>query len=396
MYKKGVIHRDVSAYNGIITKTGGHIIDFDHSKITTQFMPLPRDGTTLDPGLRTLLSRQYDDESIQLAQDTYGGQAAIYLLGVSYLRSLSVDGHVHTVQDLGWRVRDGPFYDRPLFTGGRAGKGYITGTPPFISPQLTGDVAHDGIHDGDSLWWVFFFILVKYTGPGTPQSREISKSNAPSSDGPRDASLTASGVESAENILRVYFLSEDETTLRKDKLKLFTDKALLDRILEHAVSDYFNDLKPLIKSWYDLLRHAWRYPNGYEYHYPHHSVRELLEKALSDIQATPDDEYAAMIQTEEKRRKEWYEDDRKAVFNQVTIRGLEESGDTLNDPPPAISQEPQNTVARPATPPPIPSTFADPTTPPPQAQNKGIHLLSPSTLSSSSGRPQKKTRKRDS
>ncbi|XP_006458684.1 hypothetical protein AGABI2DRAFT_176932 [Agaricus bisporus var. bisporus H97] len=34
LYKKGIIHRDVSPGNLIISDSGGHIIDFDHSKIT--------------------------------------------------------------------------------------------------------------------------------------------------------------------------------------------------------------------------------------------------------------------------------------------------------------------------------------------------------------------------
>ncbi|KAF9439421.1 hypothetical protein P691DRAFT_837585, partial [Macrolepiota fuliginosa MF-IS2] len=289
MYKKGVIHRDVSAYNGIITKTGGHIIDFDHSKISTRTTALPRAQTVLGLADRMRLSRDYDDESIQLAERVYGEEAA-------FLQRFENHDGMHTAQTLGWCTKDEPLYDRPVFTNRRPGKGYITGTPPFISPQLTPKVAHDGIHDGDSLWWVLFLILVSYTGPGTPRFRKIS--DPPGSNGPQDTSLAA-GIKAAEDTRRDYFFLGDEAVLRDKKLELFQDKARLDQILKHVVSDYFSDLESLIVGWYNLLKCAWSWPCGYEYHYPHRKVRNLLQKTLEKIQASSEDEhkkYHAMIE----------------------------------------------------------------------------------------------------
>ncbi|KAF9453694.1 hypothetical protein P691DRAFT_771245 [Macrolepiota fuliginosa MF-IS2] len=393
MYKNGIIHRDVSLHNGIITKTGGHIIDFDHSKITTQFAPLPRDGAALDLSQCALLSRAYGDEVIQLAERIYGELAGTYLLNASIAHRPSPHSNAYTAHDLGWCAEDGPLYDRPLFTNGQPGKGYITGTPPFTSPQLAAGVVHNGVHDSDSHWWLLFFILVRYTGPATLRSRKTSSD-------PQDTSSTTGSPEDIEDtedtedtILRKYFFLEDEASLRINKINLFKDKKLLLQILE-GVSDYFIDLKPLVVSWYDLLTCAWTWPRSYEYHYPHPSVRKVLQRTLSVIEAGGADErirYSAMIQTEATRRENWYQDNRKAIFNQVTFHALAQSRDELDDPPPPIySHGPRNTATRLIMPPPVPITHDYPTTPPAQAQNKSVHYLSPSNSSPSSARPEKK------
>ena len=101
-YRAGIIQRDISDYNIIISNGEGHLIDFDCSKVTQRFQPqVNGDHQRIEESFRQLLPEEFEESVISRAEEIMGssGSAKHYLTGL-------LVNNVHTrplsFNDLGW------------------------------------------------------------------------------------------------------------------------------------------------------------------------------------------------------------------------------------------------------------------------------------------------------
>ncbi|KXN89335.1 hypothetical protein AN958_05833 [Leucoagaricus sp. SymC.cos] len=309
-YRNGIIHRDVSINNILVNEGYGHLIDFDHSKISTRFEPLePINGKKLDPGFRALMKhRHFDEELLDEIERIYGSDAETYLslIRTGYSFSERDQGTAVSFERLGW-IRER--YKIPVFASRRAGRGLMTGTFAFVNCHLDPDDArkpHTAIHDVESLFWVFVYIALCFQGPGA-EKRNLEDEN-----------------------LRYYihYLFNDDSS-RKHKKNIFEEEDMFDELLSHFHS-YFEDLKILVREWRSILNLAYGFQRGMEFNYPHSIVRQRIESALRSV-----GKKEVPLPGEVQRRKRLDEESKKAITQQVTtfalLRGINSGGEVETD-----------------------------------------------------------------
>ena len=101
-YRKGIVQRDVSTNNIIVSSGEGHLIDFDHAKFTGQFKSVPNGvPKRIEEDFRKPFLRKFDEAVISRAEEMMGNStdASIYL--VTLQKGIET-GEPLTFQDLGW------------------------------------------------------------------------------------------------------------------------------------------------------------------------------------------------------------------------------------------------------------------------------------------------------
>ena len=101
-YREGIVQRDVSVNNIIVSNGEGHLIDFDHAKFTGQFKSVANGvPKRIEEDLRKIFLREFDEAVISRAEEMMGNStdASIYL--VTLQKGIET-GEPLTFQDLGW------------------------------------------------------------------------------------------------------------------------------------------------------------------------------------------------------------------------------------------------------------------------------------------------------
>jgi len=98
-YREGIIQRDVSVNNIIVSNGEGHLIDFDHAKFTGQFKSVANGvPKRIEEDFRKPFLRKFDEAVISRAEEMMGNPAE-YLS--SLLEGIEAEEPL-TLQDLGW------------------------------------------------------------------------------------------------------------------------------------------------------------------------------------------------------------------------------------------------------------------------------------------------------
>ncbi|KAF8518112.1 hypothetical protein BU17DRAFT_48989 [Hysterangium stoloniferum] len=269
-YLSGVLHRDVSAGNILIcpqgsdtTKACGRLIDLDHGKQSTVFLPTVATTSDFnDPKLEKLvhLSQYFlqgrdlfvDEDvvrtalrSINLDPDVANMYIQASLKGIS--RQLTTVDPC-SVSDLGWQCS---VEKLPTFQDHKPRKGLRTGTVPYMSHEVlasgysglyvrrtdkTGQLwVHDAVHDMESFLWVIIYLALTRQSPGGSRRQELEAGDR-------------RGAVLREVIARFFDYPPD--TLQIEKQRLFT-VGVGDQILENDILEnfhpYFTPLKRLVR-----------------------------------------------------------------------------------------------------------------------------------------------------
>ncbi|KAF5356954.1 hypothetical protein D9756_006628 [Leucocoprinus leucothites] len=288
-YRHGVIQRDVSVNNIFLSSGTGHLIDFDHCKLSTRMVvpePPPKHKLTMEE--RNFYSGFLSDRLFDTAERMYGKEAWIYL---TTARRPWKSMYPHPSDrlspgDLGWIDK---LYTIPNFKDHELGPARATGTPAFISCHLKSRYRfpHTAIHDMESFWWVLVYICIKFSGPGVPKLDEASR-----------------------NILGFYFSGREISQPKKEGVFVYGTE--LESLLNHF-DPYFDDLKALIHNWHSVIKLAFEFRIGMEFNYPHGIIIHLIDEALKNINET------AMAQDEDDRRRRIHEENAKAIQVQKTV-----------------------------------------------------------------------------
>ena len=107
-YREGIVQRDVSTNNIIISNGEGHLIDFDHAKFTGRFKSVANGASErIEEKLRTYFLDKFDEEVISRAEKIMGNSnhASSYLMALQ--KGIEVKEPL-TLQDLGWCEKVSP------------------------------------------------------------------------------------------------------------------------------------------------------------------------------------------------------------------------------------------------------------------------------------------------
>ncbi|EKM83213.1 hypothetical protein AGABI1DRAFT_104927 [Agaricus bisporus var. burnettii JB137-S8] len=296
LYKKGIIHRDVSPGNLIISDSGGHIIDFDHSKIAFEMS-------------NSVVERKEGQDVFEVALEILKPERRAR----DYVRNLKVLWDVEdrsaTPDDFRWPMKAGPVY-----SFGRRGKGdgfftNIQGTYPYLSHHLQSADFHHCTHDLDSLFWFMNSLPLTLEGPGGKkrQNPPLDIIKTYYNGGPPKKALLASS----------FFIGGDEWD-----------------VMTANYSDYFKDLIPLMVKWYRFVNIACKFDGAFEYHQPHEILVEIIDEAINGL--GPDSEvengYVGHAEEEKQKRQKEKDNMEKAISRQMTIAALFEESDSNTMP----------------------------------------------------------------
>ncbi|KAF7777867.1 hypothetical protein Agabi119p4_3939 [Agaricus bisporus var. burnettii] len=266
LYKKGVIHRDISPANLLISHSGGHIIDFDHSKIAFE------KGVEVEPPT----GQNVEEIATKLLKND--DKADLYVRALE--RLWKIRGRPATPEDFAWPTQDG----------------FVTGTYHFLSPHLSERPFHDCTHDLDSLFWSLNSIPLRFDGPGGKERQD-----------------------KPEEIINMYY-----TDGPGGKNSLTTNFVRAGGALQQMMSeysDYFKDLIPFMEKWYRFVYIACSY-DGYEYHQPHEILLEIIDEAIDGLGLEAENGFENDAKGEEARRQKEEDDMAEAISKQTTIAAL--------------------------------------------------------------------------
>ncbi|KAL1757786.1 hypothetical protein FB107DRAFT_208404 [Schizophyllum commune] len=214
----------------------------------------------------------------------------------------------------------------PIFSRSASGTGlqqdYCSGTLPFMSPEMlepipifdncesrlsviaNADDPDDGnaanpspeaqfptvtqgaIHDMEAFFWILLYICITRSGPGGRKREEYSIKNLATIP---DAKQRQS-IAHIHRITHCLFYAQDPTTLSKNK-RLLLRYGVTDfkAHIEVCFHEYFRPFRLTMRAYLQLLRIAYIF-RGYEYHFIHDRVIELLHDLLKKLNDASYDE----------------------------------------------------------------------------------------------------------
>ncbi|KAF7777686.1 hypothetical protein Agabi119p4_3758 [Agaricus bisporus var. burnettii] len=280
LYKKGIIHRDVSPGNLIISDSGAHIIDFDHSKITYEIG-------------KVVVQRKESEDVLEVASAVFGDTAKAEGY-VGHLKTLwNVKDRPATPTDFRWPMKAGPVYS---FGRRGQGDGFLTGTYQYLSHHLERADFHHCIHDLDSLFWSMNSLPLTLEGPGGKKRQNP----------PRD-------------IIETYYDGGPHEKLQMES-SFFVDGDKF-RVMMARYSDYFKDLIPMMEKWYRFVNLACRF-EGFEYHQPHEILVKIIDEAIEGLGPETEKGYEDDAEEEKRKRQKEKDDMEKAISKQMTVATL--------------------------------------------------------------------------
>ncbi|KAL1702197.1 hypothetical protein EV121DRAFT_293587 [Schizophyllum commune] len=214
----------------------------------------------------------------------------------------------------------------PIFSRSASGTGLqqdcCSGTLPFMSPEMletipifdnaesklsvihSTDDADDGnaanptfaalsptvtqgaIHDMETFFWTLLYICITRSGPRGRRREEYSNQNL----------ATIADLKQRQSIAHLHkithclFDAQDPNTLSKNKrLLLRNGVADFKAHIEVCFHDYFGPFRSTMRAYLQLLRIAYIF-RGYEYHFIHDRVIELLRDLLEKLNDASYDE----------------------------------------------------------------------------------------------------------
>ena len=101
-YRKGIVQRDVSTNNIIVSNGEGHLIDFDHAKFTGQFKSVANGvSEKIEKRFRKPFLSMFDEAVISRAEEMMGDPAEAHTYLSALIKGIKVVEPL-TLQDLGW------------------------------------------------------------------------------------------------------------------------------------------------------------------------------------------------------------------------------------------------------------------------------------------------------
>ncbi|KAF7777865.1 hypothetical protein Agabi119p4_3937 [Agaricus bisporus var. burnettii] len=280
LYKKGIIHRDVSPGNLIISDSGGHIIDFDHSKITYEIGKV---------AVQRKESEDVWEAASAILENT--DAAEIYVRQLKHL--WNVKDRPATPTDFRWPMKTEPMY---LFEDRDKGDVPLIGTYAYLSPHLRKEAFHHCTHDLDSLCWSMNNLPLTLEGPGGKKRQNP----------PRDIIKTYYDGGPHQKFLMAY-----DFLVHGNEFKAMTA----------SYSDYFKDLIPLMEKWYRFANIACGF-KAFEYHQPHEILVKIIDEAIESLGPEAEKGYEDNAEEEKQRREQEKDDMGKAISKQMTVAAL--------------------------------------------------------------------------
>ncbi|KAI5899186.1 uncharacterized protein SCHCODRAFT_01187647 [Schizophyllum commune H4-8] len=266
---------------------------------------------------------------------TYVNEAVAYMVNH---RGADPD-QTFTLETLRWDVE---FPDStPLFSRATSGTGqrqswYCSETLPFMSPEMLGTIpifdnaesklsvrangddtdegdiansapeaqcptiAQGAIHDMEALFWALLYICITRGGPGGRRREEYSVKNLAATADPK----RRQSIAHLHKITHCLFEAQDPATLSKYKRVLLRNGVRdFKAHIEGRFHEYFEPFKPTMRAYLQLLRIAYIF-RGYEYHFIHDRVLELLHDLLENLSdASYDEGQEVCIRAELKERE---------------------------------------------------------------------------------------------
>jgi len=101
-YREGIVQRDVSVNNIIVSNGKGHLIDFDHAKFTGQFKSMANGvPKRIKKDFREAFLHKFDEAVISRAEEMMGNSTDAFIYLVTLQKGIET-GEPLTFQDLGW------------------------------------------------------------------------------------------------------------------------------------------------------------------------------------------------------------------------------------------------------------------------------------------------------
>ncbi|KAF8648951.1 hypothetical protein AX16_006131 [Volvariella volvacea WC 439] len=319
LYKEHqILHRDLSLFNMLIRLNNdtinkckrGYIIDLDHARrghvCTVKPYTLPEkfhmqymargllekvEQEVIEQVINVIYINKYSQSDPTAPDDKATSRNMLFSMVSWYiierieLLGLPDDKQL-SLQDLKWQVPNKivsfsryPNYPR---------RDFRAGTLPFMSHEILSGVTwcdsfykrrdgfeqslvHDAAHDMESVFWSLLYLCLTHKSGAGVQRDELHGVGA-------DANLV--------NVVHCLF-NGDEATVENNKQRLFQHfHDMEDHILPH-VGKYFEVLKPLLRSWWNILHLAFRY-RGFEYW----NIHQMFLQAIDDFEEAihPDSE----------------------------------------------------------------------------------------------------------
>ncbi|KAL1728014.1 hypothetical protein EV714DRAFT_216056, partial [Schizophyllum commune] len=169
-------------------------------------------------------------------------------------------------------------------------------TPGAQSPTIT----QGAIHDMEALFWMLLYICITRSGPGGRRREEYSIKNLAALTDPKQRQ----SITHLRKITHCLFDAQDPTTLSKNK-RLLLRNGVQDFTahIEICFHGYFGPFRSTMRAYLQLLRIAYIF-RGYEYHFIHDRVIELLRDLLEKLNDASSDEGQAEYTRDELEERE--------------------------------------------------------------------------------------------
>jgi hypothetical protein len=121
------------------------------------------------------------------------------------------------------------------------------------------------------------------------------------------------------NLLELYY---NGGPVRKADLamSLGGDAKILNAMMTQY-SDYFKDLIPFMRKWYEFVQIACQF-EGFEHHHPHGILAKIIQEAIDGLNPETEEAYKDDAEKEKKRRKQDKADFAEAISKQMTVGAL--------------------------------------------------------------------------
>ncbi|KAA1469413.1 hypothetical protein DENSPDRAFT_772821, partial [Dentipellis sp. KUC8613] len=333
LWLRNILHRDVSTGNLLICPKGsdiedtsGCLIDLDYAKRADKRVAYSQGLQAVKPSLVDALCImvQNDWEKWQItlqpsAAETlisryHGntGDAQEYLKRVLRIWYLPMGSNGRQVCS---NIQSFTCSSRPLTSSQRTSRNLLNmnrgGTMTFMSYEILSnrhypdtrslrvdadEHTHSAIHDVESFFWVLVYLCVSRKGPGGARRDELVHP-----EGMQDADTRA-----VHSVVHCLFDSDDESTLAMCKLTLFECPEDFDIYIFPRFHPYFEVLKPLVSTWWKVLRLSYFSYDAITQMSIHQRILDILNNFLeSFVPEAPSAEVAEATEKElERRRKD--------------------------------------------------------------------------------------------
>ncbi|TFY71661.1 hypothetical protein EVG20_g1347 [Dentipellis fragilis] len=273
LYRRGVLHRDISTGNILICplagdaeKTAGRLFDLDCGKLAEAEGSSEIAVTGVSPEDINKAERRFKlDYPAGIERAALERLVSFFPKG-SFLSLVYVHSFLKckppaspqaplTCADIGLLPED-EAAKMPKFGTHKSQQMHRTGTGPFMSSELAtktinfgdgdSDLVHDSIHDIESFMWVLIYLCCTRDGPGGSRRKEFRER------------FDTSKHQMLQAVV-YYFFESPMQVMGYRKQGIFKKKRQMEDWLLPIFHDYFTPLKPLVRKWFEILFVGYRY-----------------------------------------------------------------------------------------------------------------------------------------